>query len=34
MKTVRIGSGDVYGVERIEPAIYLIKYGKLDYIII
>lgn len=33
MKTVRIGSGAGYGGDRIEPAIDLIKYGKLDYII-
>lgn len=33
MKKVRIGSGAGYGGDRIEPAIDLIKYGKLDYII-
>lgn len=33
MKTVRIGSGAGYGGDRIEPAIDLIKYGNLDYII-
>ena len=33
MKTVRIGSGAGYAGDRIEPAIDLIKYGNLDYII-
>ncbi|MCD8217765.1 MAG: DUF1446 domain-containing protein [Clostridiales bacterium] len=33
MKKVRIGSGAGYAGDRIEPAIDLMKYGKLDYII-
>lgn len=33
MKTIRIGSGAGYAGDRIEPAIDLIKHGKLDYII-
>ncbi len=33
MKTVRIGSGAGYAGDHIEPAIDLIKYGNLDYII-
>ncbi len=33
MKTVRIGAGAGYAGDRIEPAIDLMKYGALDYII-
>ncbi|WP_160685939.1 acyclic terpene utilization AtuA family protein [Clostridium sp. C2-6-12] len=33
MKSIRIGGGAGYGGDRIEPAVDLIKYGKLDYII-
>lgn len=33
MKTIKIGSGAGYGGDRIEPAIDLIRRGKLDYII-
>lgn len=33
MKTIRIGSGAGYAGDRIEPAIDLMKYGNLDYII-
>ena len=33
MKTVRIGSGGGYAGDRIEPAIDLMRYGELDYII-
>ncbi|MGM0216527.1 acyclic terpene utilization AtuA family protein [Enterococcus sp. AZ109] len=33
MKSIRIGSGAGYGGDRIEPALDLIKKGKLDYLI-
>jgi len=33
MKSIRIGSGAGYAGDRIEPAIDIIKYGDLDYII-
>lgn len=33
MKVIRIGSGAGYGGDRIEPALDLIQYGELDYII-
>lgn len=33
MKKIRIGSGAGFAGDRIEPAIELIKYGNLDYII-
>ncbi len=33
MRTVRIGSGAGYAGDRIEPAIDLMRYGDLDYII-
>lgn len=33
MKNIRIGGGAGYGGDRIEPAVDLIKYGNLDYII-
>jgi Protein of unknown function (DUF1446). len=33
MKSIRIGGGAGYGGDRIEPAVDLIKYGNLDYII-
>lgn len=33
MKTIRIGSGAGYAGDRLEPALDLIKYGNLDYII-
>ena len=33
MKSIRIGGGAGYGGDRIEPAIDLIEYGNLDYII-
>ena len=33
MKTIRIGGGAGYGGDRIEPALDLIRFGNLDYII-
>lgn len=33
MKKIRIGSGAGYGGDRIEPALDLIRFGNLDYII-
>ncbi len=33
MKKVRIGSGAGYAGDRIEPAVEIMKKGKLDYII-
>lgn len=33
MKKIRIGSGAGYSGDRLEPALELIKYGNLDYII-
>ena len=33
MRTIRIGGGAGYGGDRIEPALELIRYGNLDYII-
>ena len=33
MKKIRIGGGAGYGGDRIEPAVDLIRFGNLDYII-
>ena len=33
MRTIRIGGGAGYGGDRIEPALDLIRFGNLDYII-
>jgi len=33
MKSIRIGSGAGYSDDRLEPALDIIKYGKVDYIV-